>query len=104
MQRAIEQQLSDENALIDAQQAYQGQLDQYKILIGMDVRQELEIVPVDLDVAEPNVDGQDPIALAIKYRLDLANARDAIDDAPASRGHQQRIIARFESHLANAKR
>jgi outer membrane protein TolC len=81
VQRAIEQQLSDENGLIDAQQAYQGQLDQYKILIGMDVRQELEIVPVDLDVAEPNIEGLDPIALAIKYRLDLANTRDAIDDA-----------------------
>ena len=80
VQRALQAQLDAENDLIDAQQNYESQLDQFKLVLGMDVRTKLDIVAVDLTVIEPDLENQDVIALAMKYRLDLQTSRDQLDD------------------------
>ncbi|MDP9175434.1 MAG: TolC family protein [Planctomycetota bacterium] len=81
VQRALQAQLGAENELINAQQNYESQLDQFKLLLGMEVGQKLDIVPVDLAVSEPDLDNQDVVGLAMKYRLDLQTSRDQLDDA-----------------------
>lgn len=81
VQRALQGQLSAENSLIDAQDSYRNALDNFKLVIGMPVDKNLEIVPTALDVAPPDIEGQDVVAVALKYRLDLQTARDLIEDA-----------------------
>lgn len=81
VQRSLQQQLSDENALISSQQDYEGQLDDFKILLGMSVEQNLDVQAVRLDLTEPPLSSDDLTTLAVKYRLDLQTARDQIEDA-----------------------
>jgi outer membrane protein TolC len=80
VQRALQSQLSAENSLIDAEDAYSAALDNFKVLIGMPVEEVLEVVAVQLDVNVPELDA-DPPELALKYRLDLQTQRDRIEDA-----------------------
>lgn len=86
VQQALQSQLSAENSLINAQASYEAALDQFKLLLGMDVQRPLEVIPVELKLDVPDTDHQDVIALAKKYRLDLQTARDQIDDARRSVG------------------
>jgi outer membrane protein TolC len=81
VQRSEQQLLDAQSSLIDAQESYLNQLDTFKLLLGMDVRQDIEIVPVALEVNVPDLTSQDLIATADRYRLDLQTARDRIDDA-----------------------
>lgn len=81
VQRSLQQQLSDENALVAAQQDYEGQLDDFKILLGMSVEQNLDVQAVRLDLTEPPISSNDLAKLAVKYRLDLQTSRDQIEDA-----------------------
>jgi hypothetical protein len=81
VQQALTQQLSDEAALITAQQRYQNSLDSFKIQIGMPVEQELDLVPVELELNIPEVHRADVAQMALKYRLDVQTARDQIEDA-----------------------
>ncbi len=80
VQRALQSQLQAENSLIDAEDNYAASLDDFKVLLGMPVEQELEVVPVQLDVNVPDLE-QDAPALALRYRLDLRTQRDRIEDA-----------------------
>ncbi|MGH7176190.1 MAG: TolC family protein [Tepidisphaeraceae bacterium] len=81
VQRAEQSQLSSENQLIDAEELYQDLLDQFKLLIGMPIEDDLEVTSVELDVSAPDVARADPTGLAVKYRLDLQTALDQVDDA-----------------------
>ncbi len=81
VQRSYQSLLSGQNRLVVSQASYQSAVDDFKILIGMPVEQELEIVGVRLDVQVPDIDRSDITALAMKYRLDLQTARDQLDDA-----------------------
>jgi len=81
VQRSINSQISGETQLIQSEEAYRGQLDNFKLFIGMDIFEELEIVPVELDVSIPETDPSDAVRLAHLYRLDVQTARDRIDDA-----------------------
>jgi hypothetical protein len=80
VQRALQSQLSAENSLINAQDAYETSVDAFKVLLGMPVDQELAIIPVQLDVPIPDL-SVDATELALLYRLDLQTARDQIEDA-----------------------
>ncbi len=79
VQRAFQSQLSAENGLILALNAYQSSLDDFKLAIGMAVEEPLQVVPVELAVTRPNLE-EDVAALALKYRLDLQTAGDRIED------------------------
>jgi len=92
VQRAAGQVLTAENALITAQELYRNELDDFKVLLGMAVDTELDIVPVQLDVRVPDIANQDVLALANTYRLDLQTAKDRIEDA-------RRAIANAENAL-----
>jgi outer membrane protein TolC len=81
VQRAEQQLLDAQNSLVDSQESYLNALDTFKLLIGMDTREEIDIVPVALDVTVPDLANQDALSAANRFRLDLQTARDRIDDA-----------------------
>lgn len=81
VQRSQQQQLSDENSLIRSQQDYEGQVDDFKILLGMSVEQNLDVQAVAFDLIDPQVSSEQMVELAKQYRLDLQTARDQIEDA-----------------------
>ncbi|HSV15714.1 MAG TPA: TolC family protein, partial [Tepidisphaeraceae bacterium] len=56
-------------------------VDDFKLVLGMPVEQDVEIVPVALEVAIPSISSDEANALAERYRLSLQTARDRIDDA-----------------------
>jgi outer membrane protein TolC len=81
VQRAQQDLLQSEDALNDALEAYENELDRFKLTTGMPMTQVLEIVPVQLDVPTPHLDFDLATALAKQFRLDLQTARDRIEDA-----------------------
>ena len=81
VQRSLQQQLQVESSLINVQQNYQNQLDDFKIVLGMPVEEDLQIVPIELTVTGPDIERIDAAALALQYRLDLQTSRDRIEDA-----------------------
>lgn len=81
VQQALTQQVNAEAALISAQQSLESALDDYKLLLGMPVDDNLDIVAVELDVDIPDVNDPQMAKLAQEYRLDLQTARDRIEDA-----------------------
>jgi outer membrane protein TolC len=81
VQRAQQEVLDSQTDLINAQASYEESVDLFKLVLGMPVEQELEIVPVALEVPVPKINSEQAMALAERYRLDLQTARDQIDDA-----------------------
>lgn len=81
VQRSLQQQLQVESSLINAQQLYQNQLDDFKIALGMPVDEDIQVVPIELTVTGPDIERIDAEALAMQYRLDLQTSRDQIEDA-----------------------
>ncbi len=81
VQRAQQEVLDAQTDLINAQASYEESVDSFKLVLGMPVEEDLEIVPVALEVPVPKMTAQEAIALAERYRLDLQTARDQIDDA-----------------------
>ena len=81
VQRAEQSLLSGENTLIDARQAYANALDTFKIALGMDVTDPLDVVPVELDVPVPDVGAVEAVETAYRYRLELQTAKDRVGDA-----------------------
>lgn len=81
VQQSLTQQINAEAALISAQQALQAALDNFKLQLGMPVDEDLEVVPVELDVTKPDVNDSSLPKLAQTYRLDLQTARDRVEDA-----------------------
>src|SRR5207237_10247383 len=81
VQQSLQTALQDENSLVNAEQQYQDSLDNFKILIGMPVEQNLDVQGVELDVNIPDIDRTDLAELALKFRLDLQTDRDKIEDA-----------------------
>lgn len=80
VQRSGSAYLQAENRLITTEEDLRNAVDDFKVLLGMPVQDELEVVPVELDVAEPDLSG-DMLQVANRFRLDLQTARDRIDDA-----------------------
>ncbi len=81
VQRAVQAQLQAQTSLITAQASYDAAVDNFKLILGMPVDQTVEIVPIALEIAVPDMADKEATALAEKYRLDLQTARDQIDDA-----------------------
>ena len=81
VQLSEQQVLSAENQLLNAVETYQNAVDNFKVQIGMPPTEELEIVPVELELNIPDVENADVLEMAYRYRLDLQTARDQIDDA-----------------------
>lgn len=81
LQRSLQELLNAENAVIDSQETYFAAVDDFKLLLGMPIEQQLEVVPVELNVDFPKIGEEEAVALALKYRLDVRTAQDQVDDA-----------------------
>jgi outer membrane protein TolC len=81
VQRSLNSQIQGETSLIQAEEAFRANLDAFKVSLGMDPQVDLEIVPVEVDIAIPERSAEDAVSLAQLYRLDVQTARDQIDDA-----------------------
>lgn len=78
---------SAEAALVSAKERYATSLDRFKIRIGMPVDRLLDVVDQDLDESARAVDDLMPdiretvaVETAVRYRLDLLNSFDQLDD------------------------
>ena len=80
--RAEVQYLFGQNRVVIEETSYQNTLDRFKILLGMATTTPMDVAGAEgIDLTEPAVDEPTAIATALKYRLDLLNTLDAIDDA-----------------------
>ncbi len=77
-----------ESSLVSAKEQYASALDRFKIFIGLPVEALLDVVDQDadedsraLDVLLPHVHETQAVEVALRYRLDLLNSADRIDDA-----------------------
>ena len=75
-------------SLVSAKERYETALDRFKIRIGMDVGELLDVVDQELDESSkavdallPNVTVKEAVEVALKLRLDLLNSADQWDDA-----------------------
>jgi outer membrane protein TolC len=73
--------LQAQSSLLSAEQSYLDTVDDFKILIGMPMNEELEVVPTDTLLTVPDLEKNDAVQTARVYRLDLQTARDKVDDA-----------------------
>lgn len=62
-------------------ESYILQLERFKIRLGMQSREAVELNETVLDIPEPEVALEAAVGLALQYRLDLQNQRDQVDDA-----------------------
>ncbi len=81
VQRSLNSQISGEVQLVSAEELYRSAIDNLKLVIGMDPSEELEVVPVQIDLDQPQVNDAMASRLAVEYRLDVRTARDQVDDA-----------------------
>ena len=77
-----------EAALVSVKERYESALDRFKIRVGMPVDSLLDVVDQDqdnesrmLDTLLPDVDEAVAVPVALRYRLDLLNNADRVDDA-----------------------
>lgn len=80
-QRAEQRVLTSWNQVLTSIETYERQLDLFKILIGMETIQSVDIYDEGLDISVPTIDETAAIEIATSNRLDLINERDGIDDA-----------------------
>ncbi len=79
---------SAEAALVSAKEQYETTLDRFKIFVGMSVEELLDVVDQEADEDSKTLDGLltdastgTSVDVAIRYRLDLRNDADGVDDA-----------------------
>ncbi|MGQ0628288.1 MAG: TolC family protein [Phycisphaerales bacterium] len=73
--------LSATSSLANLREAYILALDRFKIRLGLSIDRGLDLAPVILDIAEPEITPDRAAAIALDYRLDLQTRRDQVDDA-----------------------
>jgi len=81
--------LNAQNAAVNAREEYATALDFFKVRIGMSPERNIDVVEEQVDLGDPGVTIALAIDTAMKYRLDLLNVQDQIDDA-----HRQIRVAR----------
>jgi len=85
--QAKQSELTARDNLLRAQQRYESQLDDFKITLSLPTDAEVVLDQNELDVlretgvTEPNYTPETAVETALAQRLDLANSRDAVDDA-----------------------
>jgi len=84
--------LSGIAALASLREQYILQLDRFKVRLGLDPKEPIDIAPLDFELAEPDIDEYDAAALALEYRLDLQNQRDRVTDG-------RRAVANAKNNL-----
>ncbi len=82
--RARNELLNARNRVAGAQENYGTALDRFKIRLGMPTIASLMLDDEDVELNDPHITEQQAIETALKYRLDLLNVADTIDDARRS--------------------
>lgn len=67
--------------LASAREQYLLAVDRFKVRLGLPIDTNLEILPIDLGLPDPDVTVAQATTLALDYRLDLQTERDQLDDA-----------------------
>ncbi len=73
--------LSGIAGLASLREQYILQLDRFKVRLGLDPKEPIDIAPLEFELAEPEIDELVAARLALEYRLDLQNQRDRVTDA-----------------------
>jgi len=85
--QARQDELRAYNSWIEGRQSYVNSLDALKILLGLPMTTDIALAPRELDrlaalgLQHPQIRLEDAVAQALKTRLDLAKARDGLEDA-----------------------
>jgi len=85
--QAKQSELTARDNLLRSQQRYEFQLDEFKVMLSLPTDAEVILDQNELDVlrktgvTEPNYTPETAVETALAQRLDLANSRDAVDDA-----------------------
>jgi len=85
--QAKQSELTARDNLLRSQQRYEFQLDDFKIMLSLPTDAEVVLDQNELDVlretgvTDPNYTREAAVETALAQRLDLANSRDAVDDA-----------------------
>jgi len=72
--------LSAQDSLIGLRESYLRSLDRFKIRLGIPVTEPIQIERSDLTLPEPAATPVESSLAAVRYRLDLQNQRDRLDD------------------------
>ncbi|MEM9064429.1 MAG: TolC family protein [Planctomycetota bacterium] len=67
--------------LASLRESYIFALDRFKVRLGLDPATRVKLLPLDLEVTDPDIPLDEAAALAIAYRLDLQTEQDRISDA-----------------------
>lgn len=73
--------LSAQASLAQQRDSYRLAEDRFKVRLGLDIDRPVIIVPVSLELPEPDISPRDAAARALDYRLDLQTTRDQVLDA-----------------------
>lgn len=73
--------LQAEASLAELRERYILQLDRFKVRLGLSTDQPVEILPLRLELADPDISPEQATEMALLYRLDLQTRRDQVDDA-----------------------
>jgi len=73
--------LAGRSRLASQRERYILALDRFKVRLGLDPETPIDIADLDFSVPEPVTNLERATHAALEYRLDLQNARDALDDA-----------------------
>jgi outer membrane protein TolC len=82
--RLEQQELSSEGAWINAIRAYQQSLDNFKMLLGLSVDENILLDDQELaalKIQHPEISVEDSIQVALGARLDYLNSKDALEDS-----------------------
>ena len=79
--RAAREFLTAQNSLVDARQELAARLDRFKVLLGIESDITLDVADEIPDVVVEDVDLGEALATALRNRIELMTARDAVDDS-----------------------
>jgi outer membrane protein TolC len=79
--RAAQSEYQARSQLIAAIEQYEVALDRFKILLGVDVEDLIDVTPQYLTIAPPTLTEAAAVDIAMQLRLDLQTVRDQVDDA-----------------------
>lgn len=81
---ARSQVLGAESQLANLRESFQLQLDRFKVRLALPLDQAIAIIPVQLEIPEPDATIEEVTQAALAYRLDLQNQRDRVEDQKRS--------------------
>lgn len=73
--------LTSRNSLINSREGYILSLDRFKVRLGIPIETPLRLLPISINLEDPDITVSEAAQIALRYRLDLQNETDRLDDA-----------------------